>query len=118
MVEDTRKKEIDEYAKKAASGTLGKVSHADEEEQYSKAMRESGPYLTLGIQMAITVAAFSGLGYWLDNRFNTSPLWIAILSGLGAVMGLAYFLLTVTRLSKKDEIGSVTKAQKRGNESA
>lgn len=103
-MDERRKKEIREYAERKASepifGSKGKMG--DDSAEYRKAMQENAPYLTLGIQMALTIAAFSGLGWWLDKQYGTS-LWIGICSGFGAVAGLGYFLLVVLRIEKKND---------------
>lgn len=43
------------------------------------------PFLTLGIQLAISVVVFFFIGRWLDEYFNTAP-WISL---AGAVLGIA-----------------------------
>jgi len=103
-MDDKRKKEIQEYAERKASEPLfGGAKSNDDSSEYRKAMQENAPYLTLGIQMALTIAAFSGLGWWLDKQNGTS-FWIGICSGLGAVAGLGYFLLVVLRMEKKNKV--------------
>jgi len=103
-MDEQREKEIREYAQRKASeplfGSKGKMG--DDGAEYRKAMQENAPYLTLGIQMALTIAAFAGLGWWLDKQNGTS-FWIGICSGFGAVAGLGYFLLVVLRMEKKNE---------------
>lgn len=102
-MDDKRKKEIQEYAERKASPPLfGGGKSNDDGAEYRKAMQENAPYLTLGIQMALTIAVFAGLGWWLDKQYGTS-LWIGICSGFGAVAGLGYFLLVVLRMEKKKE---------------
>lgn len=102
-MDEQRKKEIEEYSQQKASPPLfGKSGPIDDGAEYRKAMQENAPYLTLGIQMALTIAAFAGLGWWLDKQNGTS-LWIGICSGFGAVAGLGYFLLVVLRMEKKKE---------------
>ena len=88
---------------KAASQPMLKERIVSEAAEQNKAMRDVGPYLTLGIQMAASILLFCGIGYWLDHTFHTSPLWTATLTIFGAISGLAYFLTTVIRLSKKAE---------------
>ena len=102
-MDDQREKEIQEYAHRKASEPLfGGGSPGEDGAEYRKAMQENAPYLTLGIQMALTIVAFAGLGWWLDKQYGTS-LWIGICSGFGAVVGLGYFLLIVLRIEKKNE---------------
>lgn len=96
--------EIRKLAHQEASEPIFRTNRQENEaEDYNKAMRESGPYLTLGIQMAVTILIAVGVGYWIDKSNNTSPLWTTILSATGCVLGLAYFLITVLRLSRNEE---------------
>ncbi len=71
--------------------------------EQQKALQETGPYLTLGIQLVLTILIFVGAGYWLDHHFKTTPLWTAILSTFGAISSLTYFIVTVLRLQKNSE---------------
>ncbi|HET6400538.1 MAG TPA: AtpZ/AtpI family protein [Candidatus Kapabacteria bacterium] len=68
-----------------------------------KALQETGPYLTLGIQLVLTILIFFGAGDWLDHHFHTTPLWIAIFTTVGAIASLTYFIVTVLRLQKNSE---------------
>jgi len=36
-----------------------------------------GPYLGLGLQLAVTVIVMVFLGIWLDGKLNTSP-WLTV----------------------------------------
>jgi F0F1-type ATP synthase assembly protein I len=80
----------------------------DDAKNYRAAMKESGPYLTLGIQLAFSIAAFCGIGYWLDKANGTSH-WLGIMAGAGAVLSLVYFIVTVLKLSAKEETKSAKK---------
>jgi len=64
---------------------------------------EFGPYLTLGLQLAMSVVAFFFLGRWLDSVFSTSP-WLMI-GGLvvGTVGGFVKFFRTAVSLGKKED---------------
>ncbi|HEX5316861.1 MAG TPA: AtpZ/AtpI family protein [Candidatus Kapabacteria bacterium] len=68
-----------------------------------KAMQETGPYLTLGIQLVLTILIFFGIGDWLDHHFHTTPLWIAIFTTFGAIGSLTYFIVTVLNLQKNSD---------------
>jgi ATP synthase protein I len=65
--------------------------------------REFGPFLTIGIQLAIAVVAFFFLGRWLDSLFGTAP-WL-MLTGLvlGITGGLVQFLRTALRLGRRED---------------
>jgi len=62
--------------------------------------REFGPFLTLGLQLAITVVAFFFLGQWLDHEFETDP-WL-MLTGvtIGVVGGIIKFVKTALEIGK------------------
>ena len=68
-----------------------------------KVMREIGPYMTLGIQLVMTILVFFGIGYWLDNHFHSGSLWRSVCTGFGAFSSLVYFIVTVMRLTKNEE---------------
>jgi F0F1-type ATP synthase assembly protein I len=108
--EDQRKAEIRDYAHKAATQSVLKTTSARDAAEQQQVMQETGPYLTLGIQLALSIAAFFGIGYWLDHHFHTGGLWTAIFTGFGACSSLAYFIIIVLRLSKKEETKSRQKA--------
>ena len=63
---------------------------------WTRAVQDAGPYLGMGIGLAVTVLACLGAGYWLDGRFGTAPLFFLV----GAVFGLGaagyHFYRTVT----------------------
>lgn len=62
-----------------------------------------GPFLTLGIQLAVAVVAFFFLGRWLDEKLGTAP-WLMI-GGLflGSAGGLVQFFRTASTLGKKED---------------
>jgi F0F1-type ATP synthase assembly protein I len=64
---------------------------------------EFGPFLTLGIQLAIAVVMFFFLGRWLDSLLGTTP-WLMI-GGLflGTVGGLIHFFRTAVALGKQQD---------------
>lgn len=63
--------------------------------------RETGPYLTLGIQLAAAVILFFLIGWWLDTRYETKPLFMLIGVGIGFAGGMIKFLKSVAELGKK-----------------
>lgn len=56
-------------------------------------MRDVGPYLGLGMQLAATLVVFTLGGYFLDHRLETLP-WLTI---TGAIVGLALLFLQLYR---------------------
>jgi hypothetical protein len=52
---------------------------------WTRAVQDAGPYLGLGIGLAVTVLLSLGAGYWLDGKLGTAPLFFL----LGGVFGMA-----------------------------
>lgn len=64
---------------------------------------EFGPFLTLGLQLAISVVAFFFLGRWLDGKFGTEP-WLMLLGvAMGITGALIGFIRRATELGKKQD---------------
>ena len=68
---------------------------------FSESIKDITPYLGLGTQLAATIAIMAFLGVYLDNQFNTKPLFILICTFFGAFAGLYNFIKSVNDLSKK-----------------
>jgi F0F1-type ATP synthase assembly protein I len=65
--------------------------------------KEFGPFLTLGIQLAITVVVCFFIGRWLDSVFNTAP-WLMIAGlALGITGGLMSFFRTAIAAGKEQD---------------
>ena len=72
----------------------------DDEGEPKDLINEYGPYLGLGLQLAVTVAAMVFLGIWLDDKFGTSPIFTIICSFLGVSAALYNFIKTVLKPGK------------------
>lgn len=59
-----------------------------------------GPYLGLGLQLAVTVIVMVFLGIWLDDKFGTKPWMTVIFSFLGIATSLYSFLKSVLKSDK------------------
>ncbi|HSD62670.1 MAG TPA: AtpZ/AtpI family protein [Ignavibacteriaceae bacterium] len=59
-----------------------------------------GPYLGLGLQLAVTVVVMVFLGIWLDDKFGTNPWLTVIFSFLGIAAALYNFLKSVLKSDK------------------
>lgn len=105
--------EIEQIARDESIGRAPRRSHGpsddDARRQYQSALRENAPYLTLGMQMALTIALGAGIGWWVDQSTG-STLWLGLGAGIGAVAGMGYFILIVLRME-----GSAKKKHRRPN---
>jgi F0F1-type ATP synthase assembly protein I len=62
-----------------------------------------GPFLTLGLQLALSVVVFFFVGRWLDGLWGTAP-WL-MLAGLliGITGGFLQFFRSVAALGRQEE---------------
>ena len=68
-------------------------------EKLSDSLKDVGPYLGLGTQLAATIVLMFFLGRWLDNQLNTYPILIIVFSFLGGFAGIYNFIKTVLKLN-------------------
>lgn len=78
--------------------------------------RDAGPFLTLGLQLTISVVVFLFLGRWLDQKFDTSP-WLMLAGAvIGVAGGLTKFLVTALKLGKEADREMKEKREKGSRE--
>lgn len=65
-------------------------------DSYETGMREAGPYLTIGLQIATSMLVFVAIGWAVDNWVGTSP-WGVL---LGTVLGFVGVMALVVRLAR------------------
>lgn len=66
------------------------------------ALRETAPYLGLGIQLAVAVLVFYYVGAWADRKFDTAPWLMVVCVMIGVAGGIFQFFRTVADLAKKE----------------
>ena len=59
--------------------------------------KEIAPYISLGLQLAVTVTIMVFIGVWLDGKFDTNPILTVIFSFLGVFAGLYSFIKSVLK---------------------
>lgn len=69
----------------------------------SDGWREAGPYLTLGVQLAATVLLLLWGGNWLDDKYDTDPIFTLTGAFLGITVGLYNLIQTVNHIEKMNE---------------
>ncbi|MCH8032137.1 MAG: AtpZ/AtpI family protein [Bacteroidetes bacterium] len=72
----------------------------DKLKNVNKFYREVGPYLGLGMQLAITVTVMVFLGIWLDEKFDLSPVLTIVFASIGVSAGLYNFIKSVIKSGK------------------
>ena len=81
-------------------------------EDWRAGLREAGPYLGLGMQLAFTMLFFVGLGYLVDRRLGTEP-WFLI---AGAMVGMTALFVQLFRVSA--EMSAQAKADRERRQAA
>ena len=59
--------------------------------------KEIGPYIGLGLQLAVTVTVMVFIGIWLDGQFETKPVLTIVFAFLGVVTGMYTFIKSVLK---------------------
>ncbi len=54
--------------------------------------RDVGPYVGLGLQLAVTVTVMVFLGIWLDGQFETKPILTIVFAFFGVFAGMYTFI--------------------------
>lgn len=72
----------------------------DKLKNVNKIYREVGPYISLGLQLAITVTVMVFLGIWLDEKFELSPVLTIVFAMLGVSAGMYNFIKSVINSGK------------------
>ena len=67
--------------------------------------RQVGPYLNLGMQLAVAVALGVGLGYLLDTKLHSQPVFLIIGLFLGAIAGFTNIYKAVYPTRQHDDRG-------------
>jgi F0F1-type ATP synthase assembly protein I len=62
---------------------------------------ELAPYMSLGIQMTMTILLLGGIGWWIDSSRNGSKAYTVTGLALGSVIGLVNLLRAVVSLQKR-----------------
>lgn len=57
--------------------------------------------ITVGMQLGLTVAAFVYAGYWLDLRYDKTPLFLSVGAIVGMIIGFYHMIKELGRLNPK-----------------
>jgi ATP synthase protein I len=64
----------------------------DKSKGASNFYRDAGPYIGLGLQLAVTVTLMVFIGIWLDGQFETKPILTIVFAFLGVTAGMYTFI--------------------------
>jgi len=69
----------------------------------AKSLRDVGPYLGLGLQLAATIVVFVLVGSWLDKKYTQKYIFTLISGLLGIGIGLYNLIKTLAYLEKRNK---------------
>lgn len=75
----------------------------NDDEKLGGKLQSVGPFLTLGLQLAVTVIVFFFIGRYADDKLGTKPWMMIAAIFIGSVGGMIKFFHTVMELSKKEQ---------------
>ena len=69
----------------------------------AKSLRDVGPYLGLGLQLAATIVVFVLVGSWLDKKYSQKYIFTLIAGLLGIGIGLYNLIKTLAYLENRNK---------------
>jgi ATP synthase protein I len=72
-------------------------------EEIRGTLREYGPYLSLGFQLAAAVIVFYFIGTWVDKHYGTSPIGMLVGATIGMVGGFIKFFKSINSLIEQED---------------
>ena len=73
--------------------------------EQGNAFIQFGYYTAMVTQMAMSMAAGVVLGYWLDGKFNTSPILTLLGTILGMAAGIHNLIQMINYFKRKEQRG-------------
>ncbi len=67
----------------------------------NQSLKEVGPYLGIGVQLAATIILMVIIGQWLDQKFEKDYLFTIVFAILGVASGMYNLLRTLNYLEKR-----------------
>jgi len=70
---------------------------------FANSLRDVGPYLGLGLQLAVTIVAMVLIGDWIDSKLGYKYIFTLIFGILGIAIGMYNLIKTVSDLEKRNK---------------
>lgn len=75
----------------------------DKDTGFANTLRDVGPYLGLGLQLAVTIVVMVFIGDWLDSKLGLHYIFTLVFGFLGIGAGLYNLIKTVNDLERKNK---------------
>jgi len=66
----------------------------------NNSLKELAPFFHIGLQMSLPIVILVFVGIWLDNKFDTMPIFTLLLSLYGVFAGFYYFFKALKKINK------------------
>lgn len=64
-----------------------------------KILQQLSPLMNLGIELVVIIGVMGFIGWYIDNSFRTSPVWLVVFLVIGAVGGMYRFIRIALKAS-------------------
>lgn len=64
-------------------------------------IRGSAPYFNLGMELAVTICIMVFIGYYLDTKLETKPIFLIVFAFLGSIGAIYNFIKTTLKNDSK-----------------
>lgn len=72
------------------------------------ALKEAGPYITLGLELGLTMIAWSAIGYLVDRWQGTMP-WFTL---TGVLVGMVSLFIQLARAARRSDESARKRSEK------
>ena len=80
------------------------MHNKESSKNYLENLREAGPYMGLGFQLAASILIMLAIGWCLDEKLETQPIFTLILAFFGGFAGIYNFIRAVLKLNEKKKV--------------
>lgn len=71
--------------------------------KFTRGYAQAGPYISIGLQFSLSILLCLFLGWWADEKLDTSPLLLVVGTFLGAAAGFYNLYRALITRGKNDE---------------
>jgi ATP synthase protein I len=76
---------------------------ANDKKERKEALSALATYGTIGIEMGVSLAIGLGIGYAIDHRFGTSPIFTLVFMMFGLISGMRRLYSLWKKIEKENE---------------
>ncbi len=66
-----------------------------------KILHQLGPLMNIGIELVAIMGIMGLIGWYIDDSFGTSPVWLVVFLVVGAIGGMYRFIRTALKAGRQ-----------------